>query len=442
MKTNPWNRGLSAIAIPAFLLSGCKDEEQTRKVKELEEQVAEQDGELERVNKELSQVTQDRDKARNELDQVKREAQNAKNQAQNLQQQVDTMRKAEQHQRELADQKASQNPVEESRTAIQGKLGAIWQIVGDQKSTHGVVVECDGKTWFYFPANALGSSSKLAVKDSTGNAVTKFGEFQVAADANLARLEIKQEVPIRFPLDPKTTLGENSMLLAVTPGDDGKPQITDCSPGPITATEIELSLPGSASAGGYPIFSTENGSLISITIPAAESASGPWPQADAGTGMLRAPRLNRAIDWKSSTINGLLAERRKIEELNRITRLVMAANVLSVSSKGINLDTSVSGGNQSAKQIFDEQKSAPGVPELIKLNENLAAQKLRISETDLNRQLSGIFGQISSTSQRSVTEAKALKVSPTNRQDLENAIKWNDEAMKRFNEKISDLGRH
>lgn len=304
------------------------------------------------------------------------------------------------------------------------------------------MAEADGKTWFYFPANSLGADGKLAIKDSAGNTVTKLGEFQVAADVNLARLEIKQDVAVKIPLHPDAALGENAALLAVVPGDDGKLQLLDCAQGAVSPTEIELSLSAPTAAGGYPVFSAENGSLICITAPTAQAANGPWPQtAAADGGLLRVPRLNRPIDWKPATINSMLGERRKIDELNRFTRLVSAAASLSISPKGFNLDAAVSGGSQTAKQVFDDQKGAPGVQDLIKLNENLATQKLRISENDLVKQVSGIFGQIGSASQRCLTEAKAIKASPPNRRDLENALKWNEEALKKLNEKLSDLTR-
>lgn len=442
MNANPWKFGIPALAMSSLLLTGCKDEEQTKKIKELEEQAVERDSELQQVQTELNQSKQDRDKFRNELDQAKRELQASKSLGENLQRQLDVMRKAEQRQREIASKQASRNPAEEARTIVQQKLDTIWQISGDQKSITGVVAEADGKTWFYFPASALSSSGKLSIKDAAGNTVSKLGEFQVAADANLARLEIKQDVPNKISIKPQSALGENPMLLAIVPGDDGKLQILDCSPGNVTAAEIELSLTGSASAGGYPVFSAETGAFVSLTTPSAASTSGPWSLSESvDTGLLRAPRLDRAVEWKPAAINNLLVERRKIDELNRSTRLLSAVGVLSISPKGFALDTTVGGGTVTAKQVLDEQKTSPGVQELMKLNENLAAQKLRVSENDLNKQIAGIFGQIGSNGQRCLAEAKAIKPSPPNKTDFENALKANEEALKRLNEKLDLLGR-
>lgn len=443
MKANPWKFGIVALAMPQLFLTGCKDEEQTKKIQELEEQAVELDAELQQVRTDLNQTKQDRDKFRSEVDQVRRDLQNSKNLAENLQRQLDSMRKAEQRQREIASQQASRNPAEEARATVQQKFDAVWQISGDQKSIHGIVAEADGKTWFYFPASGLATSGRLSVKDSAGNAVTKLGEFQVAADANLARLEIKQDVPSRITIQSQSALGENPMLLAITPGDDGKLQMLDCSAGNVSAGELELSLSGPAASGGYPVFSAETGSFVCITTPLTDSAAGPWPATDAvDTGLLKVPRLDRAVEWKPAAINNLLVERRKIDELNRSTRLLTAVAALSVSSKGFSFDTTVGGGSLTAKQVLDEQKSAPGVADLIKLNENLSAQKLRVSENDLNKQISGIFGQFASAGQRGLNEAKTIKPSPPNRTDFENALKWNEEALKRLNEKLTVLGRN
>ncbi len=432
------------LAMSPVMLTGCKDEEQTKKIKELEERVAEQDGEIQSLADQLSKAEQERDQNRGQADQAKREAQHAKDQMERAQRQLDQARAAEQQQRESVRQQAARNPAEEAKKAVEEKLKALCVIEGDAKSTHGVAVESDGKTWLYFPANGLGASTKLSVKDGGGNAITKFGELQTAADINLARLEIKQDVASRYVLDSKAALGATGTLLMAIPTErETSVKLEQTTLGESTPLDLEINLYNPAASNGYPVFSVENGALIGLTLPGSAATASLWeePAGSETSQVPRAARIDRTIDWKPSNIGALLAERRRIIELNKLSRLLVALGSLAPTTTGFNLDAQIGDAGMNARQILEEHKSHAGIQELMKLQENLAAQKVRVSESDLKKQIGAIFGQFVSSSRRIAAEARAAKPTPCNRQDMENALKWNEEAEKKLAATLENVGR-
>ena len=182
--------------------------------------------------------------------------------------------------------------------------------------------------------------------------------------------------------------------------------------------------------------------MLAISVPAPNPTTDLWatarPDESATT---RTARVNRVIEWKPSSIGSLLAERRKIDELNKLTRLVAATSVLSPKANGLQINSTVAGSNQFARQILEENKTVSGVQELFKLDENLAAQKVRVSEADIRRQFAGLAGSIGSASRRVATELKAMKPSPCNRADMEAALKWSEEAGKKLDDSLSAGGR-
>jgi hypothetical protein len=332
-------------------------------------------------------------------------------------------------------------PADEAKKKIQQLLPAIWKVQGEQAETHGSVVEADGKVWLYLPARALGGGSRLTVKDASGATVTQFGEFQVSSTGDLARLEIKQDVEIRFSVGEAATMEENHRLLfAGVPAGSSAAKLEDTHAGAVSDTEIEFGAYGSSTVG-CPLFDAESGALLGICVPAKrEAVLWPGPQTTIPTAP-RAARLGGKIEWKPGSIGALLAERRKIDDLNQQTRLVLAAAGLNPTSTGFNIDNPVGDAGETARQVFDANKNNTAVESLLKLNESLTAQKVRISESDLRKQVTGIFGQIGAASRRAATELRAAKPGPVHREEAEAALNWNQEAEKKLTTTLSTIGR-
>jgi len=443
MKNQSWALSAPVIAAAVFL-TGCKDEAQTRKIKELEEQATEQTSEIESLGNRLQEAEKERDNLRSEFSQAQRDANSAKEQVSQLQRQLEAMRKAEEAVREAAREAAAKRqPGEDFKKSVEERLPAIWLIEGDQGSCRGIVAEAEGKTWLYFPATSLKGSAKLAVKDAAGATVTKFGEFQVAADANLARLEIKQDTPVRLKIDATAVLGENpGLLTASTPAEGGAVKVDQIQAGTVSATDIEYGSYNTAAIHGFPVFNSETGVLVGITVPETSATAELWETTQpAATGLTHAARLNRAIDWKPSNMGALLSERRKIDELVRLTRLIDAVALLRPTASGLNMQALVGGSSVSVRQVLEQHKTMAGVPELIKLDESLTSQKVRMSDADIKRQFSGIAGSFSNSGRKAAADLKAVKPSPCNKTDAENALKWNEAAEKKLSDNLSGGGR-
>ena len=430
------------VLAASLLVTGCEDEEQAKRVKELEEELAGRVSEIENLNTELRTVGEERDKVRAQLDDAQRTASRAESKLIDAQREIEMLRKAEQQQRERARAAAAATPADEGRKKVQELLPAIWQIQGEGTDARGFVAEADGKTWLYLAARALGGGTKLVVKDAAGSTVTQFGEFQVSAEGDIARLEVKQDVSVRIPVDAKAALEANQRLLfAAIPNAGGVPKVEDTYAGNATATEVEFNAYAMATSVGCPLFHAETGALIGIALPDAGAAT-LWSQPlPAGATMPRAARLNREIDWKPGNIGAVLSERRKIAELHQQTRLMHAAAALSPTTSGLGVDNTAGDGGITSRQVFDAQKQLPVVQELFKLNDSLTAQKVRLSENDIRKQISSILGQVGTGGRRAATELRSAKPGPVNLKDAENALNWYQEAEKKLAETISSLGR-
>lgn len=441
MKTLKFGMMTSVLAA-SLLVTGCEDEEQTKRIKELEEELAGRVSEIEGLNTELRTAGEERDKVRTELDEAKRTASQAESKLIDAQREIEMLRRAEQQARERARAVASVRPGDEGRKKVQALLPAVWQIQGEGTDARGFVAEADGKTWLYLPARALGGGTKLVVKDSAGATVTQFGEFQVSAEGDIARLEVKQEVPVRVPIDTKAALEANQRLLFVSiPNAGASPKIEDSYAGNATPTDVEFNAYAMATSIGCPLFHTETGALIGIALPDA-GATSLWSQPmPPGSTLPRAGRLNREIAWKPGNIGAVLSERRKIAELNLQTRLMYAAAALSPTASGLGIDNTAGDAGMTSRQVFDAQKQLPVVQELFKLDEALTAQKVRLSENDIRKQISSILGQIGAGGRRSATELRSAKPGPVNLKDAENALNWYQDAEKKLAETVSSLGR-
>lgn len=441
MKNLKSRMGAPLLAV-SLLLTGCEDEEQTKRIKELEEELAGRASEMESLNNELRTANEERDKARTELDEAQRTASQAEGKLLDAQREIETLRKAEQQARERARAVASVRPGDQGRKKVAELLPAIWQIQGEGTDARGFVAESDGKTWLYLPARALGGGTKLVVKDAGGTTITQFGEFQVSAEGDIARLEVKQEVSVRIPVDAKAALEANQRLLfASIPSAGASPKVEDSYAGNATATEVEFNAYSMATSVGCPLFHTETGALIGIALPdsgAANLWSQPMP---AGSSLPRAARLNREVIWKPGSIGAILTERRKIAELNQQTRLMHAAAALSPTTSGLGFDNPAGDGMMTSRQVFESQKQLPVVQELYKLNDSLAAQKVRVSENDIRKQISSILGQIGAGGRRAATELRSTKPGPVNLKDAENSLNWYQEADRKLAATVSELGR-
>ena len=433
------------VALP---LAGCSNKKDKAEIESLKQEVIDREAsvdslrtkseDLERTKSELaSKVTEADNKAsvlQSELDQVKAD--------------LEALRNAKSA--EATAQTRTQSPakvLETAKAQIAKQLAAVVMIEGDVTSGRGTVVQADGKTWLYTSPQVFSGNAKFSIKSADGATVSKFGAFQLAADANLARLEIQQEMPVKFVVDGAAAIEPTTPLMAVSPGSgSAAPQTNECHATRTVGNDFEIESYALQQSGGCPVLGAESGKVVAI-IGSAEAPPTLWPNTQPATVTdqnIRAARLNRTIDWKTTTIAGFLGERHKIEDINRTTRLLYALAAVKVSGESLQLDGPLGGAggaNTSVLKVLEQNATLPMVAELMKIKADLADKKMRIATRDISRRVASVLGQAKSASTRQIQDLKTVVFSPYHRSAVELALKWRGEADQALNTTMDATGR-
>ena len=442
-----------AVALP---LASCSNKKDKADIESLKQEVLDREAsldslrtrseDLERKNSELTSKANEADNKattlQSQLDQIKTD--------------LETLRNAKSA--EATAQTRSQSPakvLETAKAQLTKQLAAVVMVEGDVTSGRGTVVHADDKTWLYTTPQVFSGNAKFSIKSADGTNISKFGTFQFAADANLVRLEIQQEMPVKFEVDHAAAVEATTPLMAVSGGTGGTgtaattPQANECHATRTVGNDFEIESYALQQSGGCPVIGGESGKVVAI-IGSPEPAPTLWPnpQPTYGTDQnIRAARLNRTIDWKTTTIGGFLGERHKIEDINRTTRLLYALAAVKVNGESLQLDAplggagNLGGANMSVLKVFDQNTSLPMVAELMKIKADLADKKVRIAARDISRRVSSILSQAKSASTHQVQDLKSVVFSPYHRPAAELALKWRAEADQVLNATIDAIGR-
>jgi hypothetical protein len=372
----------------------------------------------------------DNEKLRDTSDKAERKVQELEAKLRDAEGQLASVRQAKEAEAQRAANKTPREKMEEAKKIVEERLAAAVMVDGDVVKGRGFLASADGKNWLYAPASVLSGNSKLTVKNSSGDTISEFGAFQLAADADLVRIEVTGEVEKVLEIDPKANLAAGAMLLAATGGADGGPlALSECRIAAAGQTDMELDAYGLDGNQGCPLFDAESGKVIGIIARAAAAPGDVWGASDT-TPQIERPkgaRLNRTIEWKDSTIAAFLGERRKIDDANRITQLLYALAALDPSPEGMNLDATA-GGNKTARQVLDDNKAMAAVQELLKLQESLGAAKMRMSERDIKRRIGSVFSQVGSASRRQSEDLRKIVFTPFHKPLAEACLRWRQDA--------------
>ena len=442
-----------AVALP---LAGCSNKKDKAEIESLKQEVLDRESSLDS----LRTRSEDLERAKSELTSKVNEAENKsaalQSQLDQAKADLESLRNAKSN--ETAAQSRPQSPakaLEASKAQLTKQLAAVVTIEGDVASGRGTVVQADGKTWLYTTPQVLSGNSKISIKTADGAAVTKFGAFNLAPDANLARLEIQQDMPVKFDVDSAAAIDPNTTLMAVSSGAGNSggtatPQTNECHATRTVGNDFEIESYAIQQSGGCPVIDGTSGKLVAI-IGSAEPPPSLWPGYQQNTGTeqnAKAARLNRTIDWKTTTIAGFLAERHKIEDLNRTTRLLYALAAVKVTGEALQLDGSLGGSNSgiggattTVLKVLEQNASLPMVAEMMKIKSDLADKKMKVAARDINRRVASILGQAKSASSRQLQDLKTVTFSPYHRPAAELALKWRGEADQTLNTAIDAVGR-
>ena len=436
-----------AVALP---LAGCSNKKDKDEIVSLKQEVLDREATLDSLRTQNEELVRTNSGLTSKVNEADNKTSTLQSQLDQVKADLDALRNAKAAEAATSRTQSPAKAMEATKAQLTKQLAAVVMIEGDVTSGRGTVVQADGKTWLYTSPQVFSGNSKFSIKNAGGAAISKFGAFQLATDANLVRLEIQQEMPVKFEVDSAATIDATTPLLAVNAGAAGAaPQANECHATRTAGNDFEIESYALQQSGGCPVIAAASGKVVAI-IGSVDAPPTLWPNTQPTTGSdqnIRAACLNRTIDWKTTTIGGFLGERHKIEDINRTTRLLYALAAVKVNGESLQLDAplggagNLGGANMSVLKVFDQNTSLPMVAELMKIKADLADKKVRIAARDISRRVSSILSQAKSASTHQVQDLKSVVFSPYHRPAAELALKWRAEADQVLNATIDAIGR-
>jgi hypothetical protein len=426
----------------SLLGTGCvEDKKANSKIEELERDALYSQEEKERLEQRVSEMRNEVQELRQKLHQAERNTSQAANEVRNLTRELERTRRTHESDLERARRAAPALNLAEMKSKFAQNLAAIATITGDTSSGRGTIVRDGDKTWLYGEPGLIGGNTKLTVTLPSGEAITKFGAFQIAADSPLVRLEILEEVPNAFELDTERPVDEATRLLAVSFPPTGEPQVIEGSPLEIEPNGFGMNVYGTKSSGD-PVVAADNAKLVAILVDADTTGlfATDIVREEFQSQRPRAFQINRPINWVDGNIAAFIADHAKIQQMNQTTLLLNALAQISYADNNIMLGASVPGSNQSVEEVLAANAGQASVAELAKLRADLAAAKLRISERDMIRRVQQVIGGTVNTAKREIIEFNAARLSPFHKPHAEQAIEARKEAEKAVAAMLEGLG--
>ena len=420
-----------ALVLP--LVSCSKNGAQKAEIASLSQEIADRDTSIQDLETRSTELEQKNSTLESKISEAEQKTSELEDQLARTKSDLEAMQKAKAAEQAQAGIKTPGQILAATKEQIDKKLPAIVMIEGDVSRSRGVLIQADGKTWLYSAAQGLSGNTKFTIKGADGTAITKFGEFQTATDTSLVRLGIQQEIPVTIALDSQATVDPTTQLVAVTADPNGGAlQALDCRIAKTTGNDFEIETYGTQQSQGCPLLAAASGKVVAILSggpPSADLTLWQNPQQTTNyDSRTRAARLNRTIEWKPSTISGFLDERRKIDDMNKTTRLLHALASARVAGEALLIGGTQGGGTTTMIQVLNQNASSPLVVALRKVQTDLANKKVRVAVRDINRSLANILGDAQNASTRQVQEFRGTAFSFHHRPLAEAALKWRVEA--------------
>lgn len=424
---------LFACAVVLPLVSCSKNAAQKAEIESLQQEIADRDTNIQDLETRNTEFEQKNSALESKVSEAEQKAAEMEEQLTRAKSDLEALQKAKAAEQAQAITKTPTQILAATKERINKQLPAIVPIQGDVTRSRGVLMQADNKIWLYAAAQGLSGNTKLTIKGTDGTALTKFGEFQVASDTSLVRLEIQQEIAVKIAVDLTATVDADTPLVAVTAdAQGGTLQMLDCRITKTIGSDFDLETYGTQQSQGCPLFAAESGKVVAIF------SSGPtsgdlslWSNPQQTTDYeqrTRAARLNRTIEWKPSSLNAFLDERRKIDDMNKTTRLLHALASVRVAGLSLQLGGAPGDGSTSMLQVIQQNSTHPLVVTLQKVQTDLANTKVRMAERDITRRIAKILGDAQILGTRQTTEFKGTVFSFYHRTFAENTLKWRGEA--------------
>lgn len=417
-----------ATGVACLALVGCEDEEKqveidilTEKLERVSHDLKSQEERLKSETEEANELAVENDKLKGELRDFKRRAESAERDLERLKERELAAKKVKER------EPTSMEKREAAKEAATEHLNSVVSITGDQTSGSGTLVSADDKLWIYFPASYMVENSRLEITTSEGTKLDKFGTFEVASDADLVRLEIKEKVEGALSIAESVDMEAGASVLGF--GESGT--IIEGRAYEVKANGMSPGRGFDKSDPGTPVFTGETTELFGILVVANNAEPTLWPQPTTEFKVYEVSRLDRSIKWAAVPISTFMEEAKTLASADRLTRLVFAFAATRPSSTGI--DTSGSAGaSTTVSEILEENKKVAAVKSLFSTDEWLKEKGARSSQADLNRRITGVYDDILRTSMKSTNKLSDAKFSPYHAKMAAQSLEWRKEGEKKL----------
>lgn len=438
MKPVRIGRGVMAVLLVGlpFAFSGCEDKQAQEEIEKLNERIENLESEVETLDGDLQAAREDCEDLMKEANEAEDRAHEAEGKLADAERELAKFRAAEERAQLAADAEPSaKEKLVLAKEKAEESLSAVVTVEGDGGKGRGVVVEVDGKTWLYTAASTLAGNSQLKIRGADDQKLAKFGVFEVASGADLARLEILDEVGAKLEIGE---LGEKGRLIGVAK--DGGSTVEGRSYDQGVALMRADSRISEGDPGG-PVFDGESGALVGILVTLLDQEPQLWPTGSEYRRDQRAVyRLDEKTEWSATGIGDFLKEGQLISDVDRITRLVTVIAGIDPTGGAAALDAGV-GGGWTMEKVFDENPGMSVIKDLKSIEEWLASSKMKPSERDVNRRYSSVFGQVEGASKRQIQGFDPAKFSPYHRKAAEASLEWRKEADEKLAKAIGAMGK-
>lgn len=440
-----------ALAAGLLVLPGCKSKADARKIKDLEAETTALNETIESIRAEFEAENQNRDEQTAKL-----EADFEKELAQMRTERDEALARHQQVTSELRQMETRvANLPRATRASVTGeeapaqaaldpaKQQAVVLITGDASKGTGFIVGIGEKRYLYTAAHVVSGNQRLTISGADGRKFAKFGQLEVAEGADLLRLEILDagDAPFLTLAPPTDQIVSGTAIIAL--GNSGGAGVIGMEKGTIlgqSGESLEVSAAVIQGNSGGPVLDATEATVLGMVTHLSAEREDLWSEGTRFGEVRRfACRLNREWEWKAVPIGSFLGEAKRIAEYDRLTRVGMAVATLSPGDEGLRVDSQLPGG-QSAIAILTDAQDLPFVADIIKMNTDLGARRMRSSEADLKRRFRSMIDATASAVKRNGEGFDPGKFTWFHRQQAEASAGWRketDEALRKSSEMLS-----
>jgi serine protease Do len=319
-----------------------------------------------------------------------------------------------------------------AKATILNHMDQMAIITGDVSTGTGFFVKQDEKVYLYTAAHVLAGNARLTVKTTNGRELKKFGDFELAADADLCRLQLAEEFPAEFKLAQKNSSKVGDLIIAVgNSGGAGALTLLDGEVASLGPDQIEITAQVIQGNSGGPVFQGATGDAVGVVTHLIAGRKDLWAQSTKFSDVRRfATRLDRDVVWEKVPIGRFLTECKVLADYDRSTQLLYVISQLNPTQDGLRLNTRVTENGPTLLSVVQANEKEPLIAQLIEMNSKLGNKRFRTSEVELRRSFVAYYDAALKGLNQNNGALDASKFTGQNREKATQSIEWRTQAVK------------